>query len=53
MVTNHTLAGEDVEPLKNMSKGILYDEVGEQTNRGTMSALQRQAANFYFTQIST
>jgi hypothetical protein len=37
MVTNHTLAGEDVEPLKNMSKGILYDEVGKQTNRGTMS----------------
>jgi hypothetical protein len=36
-VTNHTLTGEDLEPLKNMSKGTLYDEVEKQADWGTMS----------------
>ena len=31
------LEGEDLGPLKNTSKGKLYDEVEKQTDRGTMS----------------
>ena len=37
LVTNHELEGEDMGPFENISKGKLYDEIGKQADRGTMS----------------
>ena len=43
LVTNHELEGEDMGPFENMSKGKLYDEIGKQADRGTMSKPHSQS----------
>ena len=43
LVTNHELEGEDMGPFENISKGKLYDEIGKQADRGTMSKPHSQS----------
>ena len=43
LVTNHELEGEDMGPFENVSKGKLYDEIGKQADRGTMSKPHSQS----------